>query len=564
MATLSLVLTCIAGLASAAVLDNRQASSSASVEQIFQTFPQIFAGPTKTGSAPFLAETNPAAFGSLSYVPNTPLATALPIQGIQSGQNIFLLMGQLTPYQPNPVGFGSNEYSLPPGTNISQVHLLSRHGSRYPTGDSSVSSFGSKLHNITSNGTASWSGELSFLNSWTYKMGAEILVPKGRQELYDSGVLFYYNYGHLYNTSTKILARTTTQDRMLKSAENFMAGFFGLEWTKNATLEVVIEQSGFNNTLAGYFQCNNSNNYYSTGGNNASRIWENIYLANATQRLKALSGGYNWTVADTYNAQTLCPYETVAFGYSAFCDLFTYEEWQGFEYSIDLQFYGNNGFGSPVGRGATSTTSPPAQPKQRDPRHLLRHLPPQPNPLHGLLPRHKHLRHHLRLRLRQFNQSLPATGPPANQQAIVSHMTPFGTRMYWEIITAPSPVKAQRPAGSNLTMSDYYESGNTTKYVHILLNQRTIPLYKSYPECEVRDDGWCELETYLNVLGTLLDQADYEQACFGTYPVAKYGEISDGRPLNATMKAKRDAKRVHHSLARELGAQSLWHREAVM
>jgi hypothetical protein len=71
--------------------------------------------------------TNPAPFGSLSYVPNTPLATALPIQGIQSGQNIFLLMGQVSPYQPNPVGFGSNEYSLPPGTNISQVHLLSRY-----------------------------------------------------------------------------------------------------------------------------------------------------------------------------------------------------------------------------------------------------------------------------------------------------------------------------------------------------------------------------------------------------------------------------------------------------
>jgi hypothetical protein len=50
-------------------------------------------------------------------------------------------------------------------------------------------------------------------------------------------------------------------------------------------------------------------------------------------------------------AQTLCPYETVAFGYSAWCDLFTYEEWEGFEYTIDLQFYGNNGFGSPTGRG---------------------------------------------------------------------------------------------------------------------------------------------------------------------------------------------------------------------
>ena len=31
--------------------------------------------------------------------------------------------------------------------------------------------------------------------------------------------------------------------------------------------------------------------------------------------------------------------------------------------------------------------------------------------------------------LRQFNQTLPTTGPPADQQLIVSHVTPFGTRM---------------------------------------------------------------------------------------------------------------------------------------
>lgn len=106
--------------------------------------------------------------------------------------------------------------------------------------------------------------------------------------------------GALYNTSSKITARTTTQDRMLKSAEYFMAGFFGLEWTHNATLALILEQQGFNNSLAGYFQCNNSNSYQATGGNNASRIWENNYLANATKRLSAMSGGYNWTVADAY------------------------------------------------------------------------------------------------------------------------------------------------------------------------------------------------------------------------------------------------------------------------
>lgn len=54
--------------------------------------------------------------------------------------------------------------------------------------------------------------------------------------------------------------------------------------------------------------------------------------------------------AKSFSAQTLCPYETVAFGYSAFCDLFTYEEWLGFEYSIDLSFAGNNYFQSTTGR----------------------------------------------------------------------------------------------------------------------------------------------------------------------------------------------------------------------
>lgn len=185
------------------------------------------------------------------------------------------------------------------------MNVLHRHGSRYPTGTSGVVKFGQLIYNITSNGTAKWSGELAFLNKWEYTLGAEILVARGRQELFDSGVLHYYNYGALYNTSTKIIARTTTEDRMLKSAEYFMAGFFGLQWTNNATLEPIIEQNGYNNTLAGYFQCNNSNNYLSTGGNNASLIWENIYLKDATARFKSMAGGYNWTVADSYNLQTL-------------------------------------------------------------------------------------------------------------------------------------------------------------------------------------------------------------------------------------------------------------------
>ena len=139
---------------------------------------------------------------------------------------------------------------------------------------------------------------------------------------------------------------------MLKSAEYFLAGFVGIEWPTNplVKLEPIIEEAFFNNSLAGYFQCNNSNTGVSSGGSNASIIWENIYLANATRRFNSMSTGFNWTVAQVYAAQGLCPYETVAFGYSAWCGLFTFEEWQGFEYANDIQFAGNLMFQSPTGR----------------------------------------------------------------------------------------------------------------------------------------------------------------------------------------------------------------------
>ena len=82
---------------------------------------------------------------------------------------------------------------------------------------------------------------------------------------------------------------------MLKSAEYFLAGFFGLEWTKNATLEVIIEGDGFNNSLAGYDNCNNSNKAVAAGGTNASIEW-----VNATHRLQNLTENFTWNTSDVY------------------------------------------------------------------------------------------------------------------------------------------------------------------------------------------------------------------------------------------------------------------------
>ena len=87
-------------------------------------------------------------------------------------------MGQLSHYFPNPDGFGVDEYALPPGTNISQLHMLHRHGSRYP--ESYSPTLGEKIANKT--GTFNATGDLAFLNDYEYKLGYEMLVPLGHQE----------------------------------------------------------------------------------------------------------------------------------------------------------------------------------------------------------------------------------------------------------------------------------------------------------------------------------------------------------------------------------------------
>lgn len=66
--------------------------------------------------------------------------------------------------------------------------MLHRHGARYPTSSEGPVALSKKIRDYTSGrSNAPFKGSLEFLNTWTYKLGAEILVPIGKQELFDSG-----------------------------------------------------------------------------------------------------------------------------------------------------------------------------------------------------------------------------------------------------------------------------------------------------------------------------------------------------------------------------------------
>ena len=61
--------------------------------------------------------------------------------------------------------------------------------------------------------------------------------------------------------------------------------------------------------------------------------WASIYLKDALARLQSQLTGFQLDIEMVYIMQQLCSYETVGIGYSRFCELFTRDEWDGFDYS---------------------------------------------------------------------------------------------------------------------------------------------------------------------------------------------------------------------------------------
>ncbi|KAL3483516.1 histidine phosphatase superfamily [Aspergillus germanicus] len=469
-----------------------------------------YGGVTATGPPPMLAETNPVYFDDQrTFQPNDPLQTSQPIQGSE-GQNIFHLMGNLrySTLKHNPHSFAPK----------SSVHLLHRHGSRYPTEGEALESWVEKIRNATAQGTI-FSGSLSFLNNYSLKLGVNSLVPKGRQELFESGVLHFYNYGKLYRNSSKLLVRSTTVERVVKSTQNFLAGFFGLDWQEHAEILKLVAADGFNSSLTGTSICKNGARLATSPGFDAANEWRNIYLEKKTRMLS------NWARGP-------------------FCELFDYDEWEGFSYAMSITMSSLAGFGSPISRatgigwveeflarvnghlldipaGLTSAnltldtdpaTFPLSQPLFFDFAHDATIL----NVLSAF-------------GITQFADILSGSGPLANQQFDTDRITPFAARLNIEIIDAPHEVTGERSYKLE-DSDDYIPATGRTRYVHFLLNQRTVPLHASFKECEQRDDGWCELETFLQIQKRSLGKAQFQYSCNGDWDMGPYGSVTDGVP----------------------------------
>ncbi|TFY79221.1 hypothetical protein EWM64_g4791 [Hericium alpestre] len=482
-------------------------------------------GPTPTGDEPAAIATAPV----LAPV-NDVFPLSRPDTADHKGSKFDVLhqWGNLSPMfsvDADTFGLPHSSPLVPEGCGLTQVHLLHRHGARYPTSSSAPSALAAKVHNATAGKGFTASGPLAFLNEWTYKLGAEILTPFGRSQLYNLGVGFRVRYGELLKGFTDLpVWRTTSEERMIDSALQFAAGFFGVQWYQGDYHQLVeIEASGYNSTLAPYDQCANANNNISSLGGVQSNKWAAIYTKPTIKRLqKLIKGNLTLTSADIIGMQQACAYETVALGSSSFCSLFTEEEWEQYEYYNDLSFWYGNGPGNPAvaaqGVGwvqellsrltqkrittfetsvnstivSSNITFPLNQPIFVDATHdtIISAIVTAMNFTNF-----------------DVNGALPTDHIPKNRQWIVTHISPFGANLVGQVLSCPA--------------------SDTPTHIRFILNDGVLPL-TGIKGCKADKNGLCAIDTFIKGMQARVDEIDYQYDCFANYTLPNV-PILDGR-----------------------------------
>ncbi|KAJ5284793.1 hypothetical protein N7524_000099 [Penicillium chrysogenum] len=486
-----------------------------------------------------------------------------------SGFDMKSRWGNLSPYT-DSTGFGIDK-GFPAECELSQVHVLHRHGQRYPsswpTDGGAMQSFADKVANYSKQNPDKkvGSGPLSFLNDWEYVLGNNLLLPSGAAAEATAGALFWSQYGRLlyragrgdaiYDPSMNVWPngtarpkptfRTTDYPRILESARWWLSGFFNNVGANSSyalyDLTVMSEDDGFNTTLSSTSTCTNGS---SNGDPDVAGFYPTL-TKTALKRFSAfLPHDFNLTTMDVYAMFSMCPYESATLGQSSFCSLFTEQEWEDFEYTIDMMFYGNNMFGSPSGRaqgiGYVEEVAARLQSRLIMQSHSSINYTYDNNtkqfPLHQ--PMYMDMSHETvivavlaALGLDYFKygpHGMPKNVEHAVPRNFIMHkVAPFGARLFTEVWTCPADSKLDKLQDQMYKNPDLSSSSGTTDYIRFVLNNAPVPLEGLSP-CKGSVNGFCGMKEFLDYVPELTKQAMYQRACFGDYNVST--QVPNGQP----------------------------------
>lgn len=508
--------------------DNKQ-------QPVNHTFPIDvgYPGPTEMGKPPALADEDK--FTGDPARGNSPIQTTIPEVG---RFELFKHMGNMSPYFSAPdFGISTQKFrALAKGCRTERVHILHRHGSRYPTTSSSANLIRKLFRDMK--GTLHFSGPLEFLNTYDpERLGLELLVPLGRQQLFESGVQHQVEYGNLIDTDLKdhgkLFIRAGSQQRIVDSAIAFMQGMFAQNWTRQADLEVQIEAPKFNTTLAPNFACPRAGRAETEPGLAWGRDWYNEYLKGAVQRLKPYAKGVELDGQLLNAMQQLCSYDTVAFGRSDFCGLFTEQEWLDYEYFWDLNFYGSYGAGSEVGKAQgvgwvnefmARLTKTPWNESTITSENSTFNNDPQTFPIdrrfYADFSHDSVLTNVLAaLNLEEFNQPLDLHRPDPRRKFRTSTIAPYAGRFVFEEILCEKPKQdiharwfGKGSGSGSRPVKDLQIDDGNEHLIRLLINEAIVDLHQ-LKGCDSRPDGMCQRDQFIRALAGRNEWAQWNK-CF--------------------------------------------------
>jgi acid phosphatase len=236
----------------------------------------------------------------------------------------------------------------PQGCTAERAAYLVRHAAIYANDfdyEEYIEPFIEKLENHTS---IDWSKipYLNFLADWSAPISdaeAELLTRVGRLEATQLGVDLNFRYPDL-RVPKKVW--TSSAERTLKSAQSLIRGLESDDESIKVASIYESEEAGAD-SLTPYSSCPA---YSSSAGSDESAVYQEKYAKPIIARFNDLAPKFNFTVNDVFGMQQLCGYETVIRGKSPFCnlELFTPDDWLGWEYSEDVRYHYNVGYGNNV------------------------------------------------------------------------------------------------------------------------------------------------------------------------------------------------------------------------
>ncbi|KUI66994.1 hypothetical protein VM1G_02474 [Cytospora mali] len=239
----------------------------------------------------------------------------------------------------------------PQGCTPVRAAYLVRHAAIYANDydyEEYMSPFISKFQNKTSSINWSTIPSLSFLASWTPPISEaeqELLTRVGKLEATQLGASLSFRYP---NFALPKRIWTSSAERTYESAKALIRGFEPAGDDNTIGLVSVYEsEEGGANTLTPYSSCPK---YSGGAGSDQSGVYLDKFTRPIIGRLNAAAPEFNFTAEDVYGMMELCGYESVIKGGSPFCDLslFSPDDWLGWEYTADVQYHYNVGYGSEV------------------------------------------------------------------------------------------------------------------------------------------------------------------------------------------------------------------------